>query len=64
MVKELKAKNKAYKVIESCETTFQCTQAALYILRYKQLFGDEVGYGELLGFLTDKRKFIFNSLNT
>jgi len=44
---QLEAKQKAIKVIQSCETLEQLNGALNYVRNYNDLFSDMVGYSEL-----------------
>ena len=44
---QLKAKQKAIKVIQSCENLEQLNGAINYVRNYNKLFSDMVGYSEL-----------------
>jgi len=44
---QLKAKQKAIRVIQSCKTLEQLNSAVNYVRNYNDLFSDMVGYSEL-----------------
>ncbi len=47
ILKQIEAKNKTIKVINSCVTDVQCNSALNYIELYHKKFDDFIGYNEL-----------------
>ena len=47
VIKQIRAKEKAHQVIQSCITNEQIRGARHYVENYNKLFSDLVGYSEL-----------------
>lgn len=60
ILKQLDAKSKALRVIESCRTAKQIDVARNFLLNYHIKYEDELGYYELNRILTNKLKEIKN----
>jgi hypothetical protein len=56
IIKQIDAKNKAFDVIDSCETKIHYETAENYIELYFSTFEDMVGYNELLIALNKKKE--------
>lgn len=56
IIKQIDAKNKAFDVINSCETKTHYETAENYVELYLTTFEDMVGYNQLLIALNEKRE--------
>lgn len=53
--KQLQSKEKAVKIIESCETIEQISTAEKYVERYNKIFFDVIGYSQLKRLIYEKQ---------
>ena len=55
--KQVEAKEKAYKVVQSCITKEQLRGARKYVENYNKLFSDLIGYSELNRLILKKKRY-------
>ena len=58
ILKQLEAKEKAFRVIQSCTTTSQIESAKNYVELYNNKFEDLLGYGELTDVIQDREEIL------
>ena len=63
ILKQIEAKNKGFKIIQSCTTKEHCKSTTMYINRYFEKFEDFLGYTELNNALLEHKNSVYLDSN-
>lgn len=63
ILKQIEAKNKGFKIIQSCTTKEHCESTTRYINRYFEKFEDFLGYTELNNALLEYKNSVYLDSN-